>query len=73
MLLTLAPFAGGLDLGFLAPGAELAGMGRILYPRLEPLDAAWFSLIVWLLGIGAAFWPARAAAKASPVAAMGQL
>jgi ABC-type lipoprotein release transport system permease subunit len=72
MLVTLAPFRNGLDLGFLAAGAEMYGAGRILHPHLDPGDAVRFSLIVWLLGIGAAFWPARAAAHINPMTAMGQ-
>ena len=45
MLLTLAPFMNGLDLGFLAPGAEMAGVGRVLHPQLSLTDAVSFSLI----------------------------
>jgi ABC-type antimicrobial peptide transport system permease subunit len=72
MLLTLAPFRNGFDLGFLAPGSEMYGAGRVLYPHLDALDAVRFSLIVWLLGIGAALWPARRAASTSPMSAMAQ-
>jgi ABC-type lipoprotein release transport system permease subunit len=72
MLATLAPFRHGLDLGFLAAGAELYGAGRVLHPFLEPGDALEFGLIVWLLGIGAALWPARNAANTGPLTAMGQ-
>lgn len=72
-LLTVAPFVHGLDLGFLAAGAELSGVGRVLYPRLDIGDVIRFSLIVWVLGIGAALWPARAASRTNPVAAMGEL
>jgi ABC-type lipoprotein release transport system permease subunit len=73
MWLTVAPFGHGLDLGFLAAGAELSGVGRVLYPRVDLGNVIRFSLIVWALGIGAALWPARTAAKASPVVAMGEL
>jgi ABC-type lipoprotein release transport system permease subunit len=72
MLVTLAPFGNGLDLGFLAAGSEMYGAGRILHPRLDPGDAVRFSLAVWVLGIGAALWPARTAANTSPVTAMSQ-
>jgi ABC-type lipoprotein release transport system permease subunit len=72
MLLTLAPFGNGFDLGFLAAGSEMYGAGRVLHPHLDALDAARFSLIVWLLGIGAALWPARRAASTGPVSAMAQ-
>jgi ABC-type lipoprotein release transport system permease subunit len=73
MLLTLLPFLHGLDLGFLAAGAEMAGGSSVLYPRLDLADAASFSLIVWVLGVATTFWPARTAARTSPVAAMGEL
>jgi ABC-type lipoprotein release transport system permease subunit len=73
MVLTLLPFMGGLDLGFLAAGAEMAGGSSVLYPRLDLTDAVTFSLIVWVLGVATTFWPARTAARTSPVAAMGEL
>ena len=73
MLLTLMPFRDGFDLGFLAAGSEMYGAGRVLYPQLDPGDAVRFSLIVWVLGIGAALWPARTAANTNPVVAMGEV
>jgi len=73
MIATLLPFGRGLDLGFLAAGAEMAGGTSVLHPRLDAADAVTFSLIVWVLGVATTLWPARTAAKASPVAAMGAL
>ena len=73
MLLTVVPFLGGLDTGFLAQGMELIGMGQVLYPRIDPAAAAGSCLLVWLLGIAAALWPARTAANADPVVAMAEL
>ena len=72
VLVTLAPYRTGFDLGFLAAGAEMYGAGRMLYPRLEPGDAMRYCLIVWLLGICAAYWPARTAARIQPASAMSQ-
>jgi ABC-type lipoprotein release transport system permease subunit len=72
MVLTLQPFRGGLDLGFLAAGAEMYGAGQVLHPVLDPNDAVKFSLIVWILGIVATLWPARRAARSDPVVAMGE-
>jgi ABC-type lipoprotein release transport system permease subunit len=72
MIVTLLPFRGGLDLGFLAAGAEMYGAGQVLHPVLDPADAVKFSLIVWILGIVAALWPARRAAHSDPVVAMGE-
>ena len=72
MAVTLLPFRHGLDLGFLAAGAEMFGAGRVLYPQLDPGDAVRYGLIVWLLGIIAALWPARIAAKANPSVAMAE-
>jgi ABC-type lipoprotein release transport system permease subunit len=73
MVLTLLPFTNGLSLGFLAAGAEMAGGTSVLYPRLDVADAVTFSLIVWVLGVATTLWPARTAARTSPVAAMGAL
>jgi ABC-type lipoprotein release transport system permease subunit len=68
--LSVWPFSHGLDLGFLARGAELVGAGRILYPRINVQDFALYSAIVWGLGVVAALWPARRASRVSPVEAM---
>jgi ABC-type lipoprotein release transport system permease subunit len=73
MVLTLLPFMHGLDLGFLAAGAEMAGGSSVLHPRLDLADAVTFSLIVWALGVATTLWPARTAARTSPVSAMGAL
>src|SRR5579872_3395831 len=73
MVVTLLPFMNGLDLGFLAAGAEVAGGTSVLYPRLDWADAVTFGLIVWVLGVATTLWPARTAARTSPIAAMAAL
>jgi ABC-type lipoprotein release transport system permease subunit len=72
MLACLAPFLHGLNLGPIGKSLELVGTGNVLYPHLSAADAITFSLVVWLLGVGAALWPARMAARALPVVAMGE-
>ena len=72
MILTLLPFRHGLDLGFLAAGAEMYGGSGVLYPRFDAFDAIRFSLIIWVLGIVATLWPARRAAHTDPIVAMAQ-
>jgi ABC-type lipoprotein release transport system permease subunit len=69
---TLAPFHRGLDLGFLAAGAEMMGESRILHPELGAAESLLYGVIIWLLAVGAALWPALKAAKAEPVAAMSR-
>jgi ABC-type lipoprotein release transport system permease subunit len=69
---TLAPFHRGLDLGFLAAGAELMGESRILHPELSALEGFLYGVVIWLLAVGAALWPALNAAKARPAAAMSR-
>jgi ABC-type lipoprotein release transport system permease subunit len=70
MAVTLLPFSNGLDLGFLAAGSEMAGAGSVIYPRLDPLDTVVYASIVWVLGVATTLWPARTAARTSPVVAM---
>jgi ABC-type lipoprotein release transport system permease subunit len=73
-LATLGPFLGkGIDLGAFAAGVEMTGSASTLYPKIAPAQAVTHCLIVWLLGIAAALWPARTASRAQPVAAMAQL
>ena len=69
-LVVLSPFRYGVDLGFLAAGAEVFGAGRVLYPVFNVPDALQSCAVIWVLGIAASFWPAQAAARALPVAAM---
>ena len=71
-ILTLVPFRHGLDLGFLAAGAEMYGGSRVLYPQFDTFDAVRFSLIIWALGIVATLWPARRASHTDPIVAMAQ-
>jgi ABC-type lipoprotein release transport system permease subunit len=71
-LLSLLPFRNGLDLGFLAAGAEMYGAGSVLHPRFDAFDAIRFSLVIWGLGIVATLWPARRASHTDPVVAMTQ-
>jgi len=72
-VVTVLPFRGGLDLGVLAAGSERFGGGEVLHPRLDPDDMWRLPLIVWLLGVGTALWPARRAAHADPVEAMSHV
>ena len=70
-LITVLPFSGGLSLGFLAAGSEMAGGGDVLYPQIDVSSAIVFSLIIWVLGVAVTLWPARTAARIQPVVAMG--
>jgi len=73
MLATVLPMRGGLDLTAFAAAMSMAGMGDVLRPRLDPASVVTFSLIVWVLGVLAALWPARTAARADPAVAMTQV
>jgi len=71
-VLTVLAFAGGIDLGFLARGAEYFGGGRVLYPDLSPVQFIELSLTVWVLGIIVGLWPAQRATHARAADAMRQ-
>ena len=71
-VLTVFAFAGGIDLGFLAQGAEYFGAGRVLYPDLSPVQFIELSLTVWALGIVVGLWPAQRATRARAADAMRQ-
>ena len=65
-------FYDGIDLSAFAKGLEMFQGGQILYPKYDPGKFLLFSVIIWLLGILVALWPARRASKLSPVEAMRQ-
>lgn len=71
--LTVLMFSGGVDLGFLAQGAEYFGAGHVLYPQIAPSQFFELSLTVWVLGVIVALWPASKAARANPVEAMSHI
>jgi ABC-type lipoprotein release transport system permease subunit len=70
--ITLVPFRNGWDLGGMARAMDIYGLGDVLYPKLDPASVLRSALIVWLLGIIAALWPARTATRANPAAAMAE-
>ena len=71
--LTLVALRGGIDLGFLARGAEFFGAGRVLHPRLAPARFVEMSALIWIVGTAVALWPARKAAAANPTEAMSHV
>ncbi len=60
----------GIDISFFAEGAAMVGAGTMLFPEIDPARIVQLSFVVWALGVGVALWPARKAAKSSPMEAM---
>ncbi len=70
---TIQAMSGGLDISFLAEGAAMAGVGQVLYLKLDWGQLIELSIIVWLLSVAVTYWPARKASKFSPVEAMAHV
>ena len=68
--LTIWSLRDGIDLSGFAKALEEFQQGQELYPVINPTDYIIFPLIIWLLGILVALWPAYRAQKVSPVEAM---
>ncbi|MGD8378960.1 MAG: ABC transporter permease [Gammaproteobacteria bacterium] len=67
---TVAALHDGISLGGLSAGADFLGIERVLYPRLDPGEFVVTVFVVWFLGVLAAIWPARRAARFDPIEAM---
>ena len=62
--------SGGIDMSVFSEAAAAFGFGQVVYPKIHAALFVQLSVIVWILGILVALWPARKAAKSSPVEAM---
>ena len=68
--LTTWSLQGGIDLTAYARALEMVQAGSIIYVDYHLDGFIKFSLIIWILGILVALWPARRASKCSPQEAM---
>jgi len=69
-VLTIMGLSGGIDLSAFARGLEMFQGGQVLFPKFDLASFIQFPLLIWFLGTVVALWPARRAAKSSPVEAM---
>ena len=69
---TILAFRNGLDLGFLARGAEWLGAGRVLYPRLVIAQFIDIGILVWVLGITAGLLPTWRMVRNVPIEAINR-
>jgi ABC-type lipoprotein release transport system permease subunit len=68
--LTIWSLSGGIDLTAYAQALEMMQGGSIIYLDYHLDGFVLFSLLIWILGVLVALWPARRASKCSPVEAM---
>jgi len=69
-LATVLFLSNGIDLSAFSQALEAFKSGNILYPKVAPMDYVIYPVIIWLLGVLVALWPAWRAQKISPVEAM---
>lgn len=70
--LTILAFHNGLNLGFLAQGAQWLGAGRVLYPQLDWHETVNIGLIVFGLGLLTCFYPVWRIIRKVPVQAISR-
>ena len=69
---TLLIFRNGVDLGFLARGAEWFGAARVLYLHIGAQQFADISLLVWVLGVLAGLVPTWRMIRRVPIDAINR-
>lgn len=69
-VVTIRQLHNGIDLSFLARGAEFFGAGHVLYLHVIFQQVLVFTLLVWSFGVLVTLWPAVKAAHANAVEAM---
>jgi ABC-type antimicrobial peptide transport system permease subunit len=69
---TIFAFHGGLNLGFLALGAQWLGAGQVLYLHFTVSNFFGTGLLIWVLGVGASLWPAWRAVRKTPIDAINR-
>ncbi|XPV75945.1 MAG: ABC transporter permease [Desulfovibrio sp.] len=68
--LTVVSLSGGIDLSFMAQGAEYLGMSHLIIPVLQLGDLLTVNGIIFILGMAVCLYPALKAGKITPVQAM---
>lgn len=71
-LATIWSLQNGIDLSAFARALEMFQGGEVLYLAYHLPEAVEFSLLIWVLGVIVALWPARRAARSNPVEAMAR-
>ena len=71
-VMTVGALHGGINLGFLAKGAEWLGAQHVLYPRINGTEYLVLSVVIWGLSMLASLWPSWRAGRYSPQEAMSR-
>ena len=69
---TVLAFHRGLDLGFLARGAEWLGTGRVLFPQINLPQFFAIGRLVWALGVAASLLPTWRMIRHVPIEAINR-